>query len=86
MKLPLPVLDRSPVGVDSAPSDAVRESVELAGAIIAAELGVRYAFVGHFAMRTARAAIARMTASASRRPRASRTAAQRPTMSSIRRW
>ena len=49
MQLPLSVLDLSPVGAGVAPSQAIRESVELA--VLADELGyTRYWFAEHHAM------------------------------------
>lgn len=49
MRIPLSVLDLSPVGVDVAPSTAIRESVELAG--VADRLGyTRYWFAEHHNM------------------------------------
>src|SRR5688500_8812382 len=51
MKLPLSVLDLSPVGAGVAPSQAVRESIELA--VHADRLGyVRYWFAEHHNMAT----------------------------------
>jgi luciferase family oxidoreductase group 1 len=49
MQLPLSILDLSPVGVDTPPSRAIRESVELA--VLADELGyTRYWFAEHHNM------------------------------------